>query len=457
MVNLKRIIAVTSAVMLTFSASGCKKKDKKPEKVSSAEESIEVTPPTNERTLYWLSDFDLNPQSNSKRSAALAMFEDTYNSKIEYIHVNKKDKYNELANRIMSGEQTDIVPFDMESIPQQALNGFFQPFDDYYDILDMENAMWDDMDELIGQMKYKDSHYVIPYALSNPNLLIYSKTVMNENGLEDPYTLYNQGKWTWSKFVEQMNAFVSKNGGYGVCGNLGKGLVQSFGEPVVSYSNGTFSNNMGSANLEKAENLISDIRAAKLYNDELDTYFPDNRKTLFFAMSDWALPESNIKNPDAELMIVPFPMPDDAFECSSGFDISAIMLVSGSQNAEAAAAYINCERTVNTTPEYQAIVRDNALKENKLATGVAVGVIKDYQYDAITSYLSPANVKPVVDFGYGMGSQMYGTDTYAYDTRGIINNMNDGLLNYNANAQSWQIMRDTWNGVADVQIQGYNK
>ena len=174
-------------------------------------------------------------------------------------------------------------------------------------------------------------------------------------------------------------------------------------------------------------------------------------------MSDWAMTESNVKNPDSELMAVPFPMPDDALVCSSGFDMSAIMLVSGSQNGEAAAAYINCERLVNTTPEYQAIVKENALQDTKLASGTLVGFLRDYQYDAINMYMNPKNVKPVVDFGYGMGEQMYGTDTYAYDTRGIINNLNTGLLDYSANAQSWEIMRETWSGVADAQIAGYNK
>lgn len=463
MKKLKRILALTSALSLIFTLTACKNK-KKSDTVgglsSVLQESSIPENPLENKTLYWLSDYNLNPQENENRSAPLALFENTYGSKIEYIHVEADEKYTRLAQMIQAGEQVDMFPFDMSALPQHSLNNLFQPLDDYYDILEMEDEMWSDMKPLIEELKYKDSHYVIPYALSSPNLLTYSKTVIQSLELEDPYELYTQGKWTWDKFIELMKAFVQKSpvkyGKYGITGELGKGILQSVGEPVVINENGTFSNNMNSPMIEKAENFIAEIRSANLYLDSKATYFPKKKNVLFFAGSDWSLAETNAKYPDEEYMIVPFPKPDEASSHSSGFDISAIMLAANSQHGEAVAAYINCERIARTTEEYLAIVKEKSIAENITATGVLAGVIKENQYDALQTYLNPTVLKPVIDLGYGMGNAMYDTDTYNYETRGIMNNLNDGLLNYKNTAKDWATMKEKLSRTADVEIEKYN-
>ena len=463
MKNLKRILSATTAFLLVFSVTACKnkKKDNSAGDVSSViEESSEAENTLENKTLYWLSDFDLNPQENELRSAPLALFEDTYGSEIVYIHTEEKDKYAKLISMIQAGEQVDMFPYDIKSLPQNSLNGLFQPLDKHYEVLEMENEMWGDMLPLVEQLKYKDGHYVIPYGMSNPNLLTYSKTVIQSLELEDPYELYTQGKWTWDKFLELMKAFVEKSpvkyGKYGITGDLGKGIIQSVGEPAVLNDNGSFSSNINSPMLEKAENFLAEIKSADLYTDTRSAYFPKKKNVLFFSGSDWSLAETNAKYPEEEYMIVPFPKPDEASEHSSGYDLNAIMLVANSQNGDAVAAYIKCERIARTTAEYQAIVKKNAIAENKTATGVLTGVIKENQYDALQTYLNPTVIKPVIDFGYGMGSVMYDTDTYNYDTRGVINNLNDALLNYSGNATDWQTLKEKLAPAIDTEISAYN-
>lgn len=52
------------------------------------------------------------------------------------------------------------------------------------------------------------------------------------------------------------------------------------------------------------------------------------------------------------------------------------------------------------------------------------------QYDFINSWSDEGStIQPFFDFGYGMGSRMYGDGDYTYETRGVMNNLTEALLN----------------------------
>ena len=80
--------------------------------------------------------------------------------------------------------------------------------------------------------------------------------------------------------------------------------------------------------------------------------------------------------------------------------------------------------------------------------------ITQEQYDALQDYKDPKNITPVFDFGYGMGSRMYGDGEYTYETRGVMNNLTSALLN--GDKDSWAVLRDEWKSVIDEVIDGYN-
>ena len=61
------------------------------------------------------------------------------------------------------------------------------------------------------------------------------------------------------------------------------------------------------------------------------------------------------------------------------------------------------------------------------------------------------------DFGYGMGSRMYGDGEYTYETRGVMNNLSEALLNGDAPTDSWASIRDAWTGVVSEEVERFNK
>ena len=60
------------------------------------------------------------------------------------------------------------------------------------------------------------------------------------------------------------------------------------------------------------------------------------------------------------------------------------------------------------------------------------------------------------DFGYGMGPLMY-TETYDYTTRGVMNNVADGMIiHYENTPDTWAEIRSQWSSVVDTVVDEYN-
>lgn len=410
-------------------------------------------------TIVWLSDYDLNPQGMADRSNALALFEDVYGCTIKYEQTTSEEKFNKLGTMIISGDEVDMFPYEWNAIPNGVMNNQYDPLDPYFDVLGMDDDdLWGDMEDVIDTFEYNGSHYVIPYCISDPLLITYSRTMMQAEGLEDPYELYQDGEWDWDSFMSMMQTFVANAPAgqtrYGINGWFGQALIQSTGHTIINYDGTTFENNIQDPQIEKAELLLQDIASNQLYDPSWMGNFPDNQSTLFYAMADWTLGASNAKNPDLDLMIVPFPKDpaaDDYYLCCN---YGARMLVKNSKKGEAVAAYIRCERLAATQDEYQDIAKQKALIEQKTASGIVTSFITEEQYDALVTYRDPSVIVPMFDFGYGMGSRMYGDGEYTYETRGVMNNLTEALLN--GEVDSWAALRDAWTGVINEEIAVYN-
>lgn len=479
----KRALAGLLAVSALFSAavSCSSKKDSSSDAASSSEEewkgSDDVTVDLNaiensseaelkgkgsdpNMTIDWLSYYDLNPSGSNDRSVALALFEDYYGGQINYVYTDPNEKFNALSEMLLAGETIDMFPFEWENIPSGVMKEQFEPLDPYFDTMEIDSDLWSDMSDAIEMFKYKGQHYVIPYSVSDPLVITYSRKIMESEGLADPYKLYQEGKWDWNTFMEMMEKFVANTPEgytrYGINGWFGQALMMSTGHTVVNYDGQKFINNINDPEIEKAELLMQDIAKKNLYRSEWIGYFPDDHSTLFFAMADWALGGSNAKNEDMDLMIVPFPKAPDAKNYYLSCNYGAKMLVKGSPHAEAVANYIKCERLAAVEDTYLKAAKEKALIEDRTAGGVLKSKITEEQYDALQTYKDTSVISPIFDFGYGMGDAMYGDGKYTYETRGVMNNLTSALLEGSSSVDSWAKMRDSLTGIIDKEIQKFN-
>ncbi|MDE7226091.1 MAG: hypothetical protein K2N49_04445, partial [Ruminococcus sp.] len=103
--------------------------------------------------------------------------------------------------------------------------------------------------------------------------------------------------------------------------------------------------------------------------------------------------------------------------------------------------------------DYKELAKKKALSVKKSDSGRPF--VTEEQYDAIQSYIESENISPVFDFGYGMGESMYGDGNYTYDTRGVMNNLSEAILN--GNADSWKSLRERWTKTIDEAVKKFNK
>jgi len=466
MKNMKRLLAALAALTMAFAATACGDESsegrlKSADDVSLATEDLDVSedPDITGQTVYWMATYDLNPKGTADRSVALSIFEDVYGAKIEFVETTSDTKFDDLANRINSGDPVDMFPYEWDAVPNGVTKGMYDPLDDY---INLSDSIWDGVRDYAEMFKYNGHYYVVPYATSDPLAITYSRTMLEEEGLDDPYELYKKGEWNWDSFMKLMKQFVANadegEERYGCCGWFGQAIVQSTGDTVIHYDGTKFENNIMSADIERAELFMEEINKLNLYDPAWHGYFPTEGNILFYGMAPWHLADSNAKNPDGDIFLVPFPKDPESDDYYLNMNYGAVMLVKNSQKGDAVGMYIKCERLAATEEQYKQAAKEKALIQSLNAQGKVTGFITEEQYDFMQTWYDPSNIKTVFDFGYGMGSLMYG-ETYDYNTRGVMNNVADGLLNkvqYEGTPDTWAEIRSQWSSVVDTVVGEFN-
>ena len=473
-INFKKIIAGIMSVSMMFSLGACsgssdggstdgdttttagRTKEEDEVTVADLGEKYPNDVDISGQEIVWMADYDINPSNNDDRSVALTLFEDTYGGKVKWIQTTSATKFDDLANKIMSDEQVDMFPYEWSCLPNGVYKDQYEPLDDY---INLDDDLWSDVKYMAESLVYNGKHYVIPYAISDPVCIQYSRELMQEEGLDDPYELYQKGEWTWDTFMDMMEKFVNNADDgeerFGINGWFGQAVVQSTGKTIVTYDGSKFTNNITDPQIEKAELLLQQIAQENLYDPSWKSYFPEDGLTLFYAMGGtWSLGESNGKNPDGDIMIVPFPKDPDADKYYACANYAAKMLVKNSQKGDAVATYIKCERIAQVEDQYKETAKQKALIQTQDAKGNVIKYITEEQYDAFQKYVEQ-DISPVFDYGFGMGSRMYGDGEYTYETRGVMNNLMEALLNGEVN--TWAELREAWSSVVDTEIETYNK
>lgn len=472
MKNLKKVLVLLIAVM--SSAVSCTKVNEVSQVfVESSQPEESVTEPVFEeqpeesevidisgQTITWLADYDLNPAEGENRSAALALFQDIYGAEINFIPVSDSDKFAKLDEMLNSGEKVDMFPYEQGEFPEGAVKNIYQPLDPYFNIMGIDDGsgLWDDMFSAIDLFQYDGQHYVIPYNISNPVVVTYSRKLMEQEELGDPYELYLKGEWDWDAMMSMMRKFVDNHTGitkYGINGYFGQALIQSTGTGVVTCKSGEFTNNIKSPEIEAAGKFMEQLNEMNLIDRSYIGHFPKDNSTLFFVMGSWALGESNALNPESDIMAVPFPKSPDADKYYITCDFDARMLVKNSTMGEAVAAYIKCERIAASQEEYNNARKEQALAVKKSPSGKVKYSLTEEQYNAVQSYLYGDNIAPAFDFGFGMGEKMNNENSHYYSSRGVMNNLTEALIN--GTVSSWKSLSEEWTGVIDETVKNFNE
>lgn len=434
--SIKKTLCMLSAIALMGSCfTACDKEESSSVSeadVISEESSDETTDDSSVGEICFMSDYDLNPVAGQNRSIALTLFEDVYGGSIKWIPTTRDTMYEDLSKAVLGGEQIDMFPYTDNALPWGVSQDLFQPLDDY---IDLSAEMWSGVKGLADRMAYNGKHYAVPTAIGDTTLLIYDRKAVEDAGMDDPYKLYKDGKWTWDSFISMMKEYPET----GCSGWIGKGIMQSTGESYVNYDGTAFTSNLDSEALAKAGEIQDQINGPMYDGQWYDTL---DENILFLGMGSWAVPQCNEANKDGDVFFVPFPSEDGSGKFITA-DINSKMLVKGSDKGKAVAKYLECERLAETEEKYVAAQKKAAVENG----------MTEEQYDFLKELRNPDNV--VFDFTYGMSKEVSNLAS-GYKTRGAVNNLNDGiLLGFSDAPESWSGLRDKFKEVIEKDISNY--
>lgn len=212
----KRIISLLCVIVLLFTTSACsanRSTGDKSSKKSTGSGTVDAPEITSKKEselankdyggktfkfLYWY-----EPDDYVKRK--VAAFNKAHNANV-VIEV-KTGRYDTLAQSIASGQPYDIFAMHGIFYPQSIFLDIYEPLEKYIseaDMFDSKNPDNGGLSKTVSDaFAWNGSYYALGSAKSVYTYVIYyNKKLFNEAGLEDPWKLYKDGKWTWDKFME---------------------------------------------------------------------------------------------------------------------------------------------------------------------------------------------------------------------------------------------------------------
>lgn len=373
-------------------------------------------------TLIWMSHYDLNPTGNTERSAELALFEDTYGGKIVYNQTTWDGRFDDLATAIVADQSPDIFPYEWIAFPSGIMKGQYQPIDD---IVDWTDPKWAGMLDEADAYLYKGQHYIAPYEIIESLLLIYDRTLIQEEGLPDPYELYENGEWTWDAFKSMMQTFCQGGDDRIGCMNaFGRSMVMSTGQTFVTYDGEKFINNVNNADIGRVQEFLSSLAKEGLTGN--GEYLAVSQamvkgNVLFYGSGNWDI-DMAIKAGNAidhEVFVVTMPRDPQSDELYVAENLQAHMWVAGSTKKDLVKTWFDCLRTVKTDEEYLAKAKESQL-ENTLWTSEIYDAVMDIRSDKF---------KKVFDYGYGVSDSMSTIIEELYNCCCFDNEANTGWAN----------------------------
>ncbi len=461
---LAALLALSTAAVMTGCPSSSDKDESYEDKVKVAStDDIAAIPEGADNTLQYLGVSDLNPSATSKeKSVEMTLFNDK-GGKVDYIRTTSFELNTKLSSLILANTPPDMVSYGQLMVyPCNIVKGIFQPIDD---IVDFDSAMWSDMKAVADQYAIAGKHYIAPSSYGDTvSLMFYDKKVIQNEGLSDPYELYQNGEWDWNSAEEIMSEYVSKATGdekrYGVNGWFPEPLFATTGTTIIKYDQkkNEFVNNSKDANLERAANYLYNLEKNGLINHDwiggAKSAFEQN--VLFYSMGRWAASTNNGPAAGDEWMCVPIPKDPNSDAYYRSLDITVptnTLWIAGSTKKDAMKCWLECCKIANTSDEYKEANKKKFFENSPNWT--------DEMYQMACEEVFSDKFTMIVDPGTGISSELSDDSKAKNDEKKAINQymyMATTLSDYSSGAQyTWTQVREKYNATIDSELKKFNE
>ncbi len=378
---MKKIKVIFAAILLAaFTTAACGNgnssssgynnpmdEEKQKKLLELAEKDAMLTGELENKNIKWLSTWDINADGSGKKTPAdLMLFQEIYGGNVEYYRCTDADIYDKLVKSVSSGEGIDFFyGGNMDTFPKCAVNGLFTPYDDY---IDLDSPLWADVKDVNDLLEWGGKHYLAVAQVTGDSVaVIYNRKTISQAGLEDPAVLFANDNWTWDTFQELLESYVDvENQQFGIDSWFYEfGLIDTIGVPPVGIQDGKLVNNIGDPSMERVQNRLYELNQKGLialcvgdYGYTSRPQYIGENKLLFYPAGLYELymtPDQWKEKFGEDVFFVPMPKDPEADNYYIPTGMESYAFVSGGQNPEGVAKYLDCKRYCAMTEEASAI------------------------------------------------------------------------------------------------------
>ncbi len=299
--NFKKIMSVLCISVILIGMTACGKTPNEPVGSTNSVPNVEMSEYTIDSDAVLASMTEelrgteiefLNWYDPDKREEknVIDAFEQKSGIKVNYRIVDYGGYVDSLAGLLTVGETPDVLR--MKS-PDLGILKLLQPIS--VTGYDFSHQGWDK--HTMGVYTFGENCYGMalvntPFFL--PILYFYNNETFEEMGLENPYQLWKEGKWTWIKFKDMCSEWVNQGPEYtgaALWAYPSRTVNASF---TTKNSDGYYELNISNSLAIEAWKFAQEGVAAKLFTNLNDGFDSANQKLLFSAMDASAVQGSSV-------------------------------------------------------------------------------------------------------------------------------------------------------------------
>lgn len=310
-------------------------------------------------------------QKNMDKNAANLLMQEVYGCKIKVVRTTYAELPSKAVNLRLSGSAPDLIKFRNQEFPNLITNDVVENVTEY---LDFSNPLYADLKDAADAYAYKGEYYAFPSGeMYNNNYLYYWTSYFEDQGLDTPMDLYENGEWTFSAMREMMKDLTIDEDRDGIIDIYGLVLhpIYSFsisGEDFVNYDaqTGLYSNNMRSPALAEYFDFLYNTGTAgddtRLMSQEDISCFAAKNAVMMLG-ERWVMAEYYDDIMEGRVGVAPAPKMDSTDEHYVQGRVDLYWIGKGCANLNGALAYLACERVIAQNPELAKELAERAGEE----------------------------------------------------------------------------------------------
>ncbi len=387
--KLMKILAILTVIAMLFSFAGCSKADTEsdsstPNAPIDVEAEFELDVTNQEKLLEKargtvmrkIGEGDYENYSEYNLQTEMEFME-RYEIEIEYIPMGYSEYVAKLPQMVAAGSPPDYAVMTDATALSFMYGNCATPLNKY---LDIEDDAWNK--DFMGQFAIDGEYYGMGSDGTGSIFYVYyNKTLFEELGLEDPYTLYKEGKWTFDKLRElakRATVYESDNttvSCYGIGTHYKEVFALAFGGNIIEYNAGT---NMYESKLKSAAtiaglNFLKDLCKDGSMNPSITgfTEFPFRKIAMFVERPSHAIEPYDLLNTmKDEIGLVPLPASPIDGKYYAASNLLANFVPANAQNVEAGVlfSYFCARRAIQSakdkTPSFLATQAKSMTEEH---------------------------------------------------------------------------------------------